>query len=144
MNLPSKYTFLEIEVKDSSQLKTAAEILSKGDTAYVLSEAEKYGLTAVLNEDISTNQLPEALKEVFKDLQEQKIGTIPLEDDTMVLVKLLNKIPEKKLSFEEAAPGLIEYLNYQQQKDLLDELTEQAVEKCEVVYHNAELLKNLK
>ncbi len=44
MNLPSKYTFLEIEVKDSSQLKTAAEILSKGDTAYVLSEAEKYGL----------------------------------------------------------------------------------------------------
>ncbi len=144
MKLPSKYTFLEAEIKDPAQLKSTAELLSNSDPAYILSEAAKRGVVAVLNEDISSNQLPEALQEVFKELPEQKIGTVPLEDDTIVLVKLLKKTPEKTLSLKEALPGLIEYLNYQQQKDLLDELTAQAVDKCDISYLNADKLKDLK
>ncbi len=144
MKMPDTYTFIEVEVSDSSHLKTAAEILSQGDTAFVLKESKKHNLQAMLNEDIPFSQLPEPLQEAFKDLQEHQIGSIPLEDNTVVLLKLLRKITGKKISFEDALPGLIEYLNYQQQKDLLDELTSLSLEKCDIQYHNAELLKNLK
>ncbi len=144
MKLTDSYTFIEVEVSDASLLKTAAEILSKGDTAYVLKECKKNQLEAALNEEIPFQQLPEPLQEAFKNLEEHQIGSVPLEEGGIVLIKLLRKITGKTLSFEDALDGLIEYLNYQQQKDLLDELTSASLEKCDIQYLNTELLKDLK
>ncbi|MGL5956363.1 MAG: hypothetical protein ACRC0X_07160 [Brevinema sp.] len=143
MKTTDSYTFIELEIKDSHQIKLGAEILTQYDTADIIKQAEKYGWNAVLNEDIPHQQLPESLQDMFKDLQEKKIGTIPLEDNSLVFVKLLQKISGKQLSLEEVLPGLIEYLNYQQSKDLLDELTDLALEKSDIQYHNVELLKQL-
>ncbi len=144
MKLTDSYTFIEVEVSDASLLRTAAEILSKGDTAFVLKECQKNHLEATLNEEIPFQQLPEPLQEAFKNLEEHQIGSVPLEDDTVVLIKLLRKITGKTLSLTDALPGLIEYLNYQQQKDLLDELTGASLEKCDIQYLNMELLKDLR
>lgn len=144
MKIADTYTFIEIEVSDTSYFKLAATILSQSDTDSILKEAKNHHLEATLNDDIPFQQLPEPLQEAFKDLQEQKIGTIPLDEGTIVFVKLLRKIEGKKIALEDAIPGLIEYLKYQQYSDVLDELSEKAIENCDIEYKNAEFLKELK
>ncbi|MGL4676989.1 MAG: hypothetical protein ACRCWI_04915 [Brevinema sp.] len=144
MKINDSYTFIELEIKNSQHIKIAADILAQNDTTEIIKKAQNYGWDAVLNESIRFQQLPVALQEMMKDLPEQKIGTLPLEDESLVFVKLLQKIPGKQLSLEDALPGLIEYLKYQQYKDLLDELTDLALDKSDIQYHNIELLKQLK
>ena len=144
MIVPNSYTFIELEAPNLDRLKLAATILSQSDTATISQEAEKYGLNFVLNEDIPHHKLPEPLQEILLDLEESKIGTLPAEEDTMILIKLLRKITGRQLSLEESLPGLVKYLQYQQYKDVLDDLTENAVDKCDIIYYNTEQLKNLK
>ncbi len=143
MKIPDSYTFIEIEVPNADRLKLAATILSQNDTASIVKEAEKYSLPVTVNEEILKNKLPESLQEMLADLEENKIGTIPAEDDTLVLIKLLRKYIGETLSLEKALPGLIEYLKFQQYANVLDDLTITAIDKCDIVYHNTELLKNL-
>lgn len=144
MSIPALYTFIEIEVPNTERVKLVATILSQEDTASIVKEAQKYNLNYTMNEEISRHLLPDPLKSVLDDLQEYKIGTLPTEDDTIILIKLLRKIPSKILSLDDSLPGLIEYLKFQQYKDVLDQLTEEAVNKCDIVYHNSKYLKDLK
>ena len=143
MKIPDSYTFIEIEAPNADRLKLAATILSQNDTASIVKEAEKYSLPVTVNEEIPKNKLPEPLQEMLTDLEENKIGTIPSEDDTIVLIKLLRKYTGETLSLEKALPGLVEYLKFQQYANVLDDLTITAIDKCEIVYHNTELLKKL-
>jgi len=143
MKIPDSYTFIEIEVPNADRLKLAVTILSQNDTASVVKESEKYSLPVTVNEEIPKNKLPESLQEMLADLEENKIGTIPTEDDTIVLIKLLRKYIGETLSLEKALPGLIEYLKFQQYANVLDDLTITAIDKCDIVYHSTELLKKL-
>ncbi|MDK2818826.1 MAG: hypothetical protein KFW21_05200 [Spirochaetota bacterium] len=143
MKIPDSYTFIEIEVPNTDRLKLAVTIVSQNDTASIVKEAEKYALPISVNEEIPKHKLPESLQEMLADLEENKIGTIPAEDDTIVLIKLLRKYTGEVLTLEKSLPGLVEYLKFQQYKNLLDDLTIEAIEKCDIVYHNPELLKKL-
>ncbi|MGL4394289.1 MAG: peptidyl-prolyl cis-trans isomerase [Brevinema sp.] len=143
MKHPSVFTFLEIEVPSQEKLQEAAVLLSGSDTAAIMQNAPHYQLQACLNEEIPFNKLPEPLQDMLADLEENKIGSLPTDDGEIVLIKLIKKYDEKTIPEEEAIPGLIEYLKATEEAKVLDSLIEEALEKCEIVYLNTDLLKTL-
>lgn len=143
MKHPSVYTFLEIEAPSKNELPKVAALLKLDDTSTIMTEASKDNLPCCLNEEIPKNKLPEELQSVLEDLEKDQIGSMPADDGSIVLIKLIKKNSEKDISEEEALPGLIEYLKIQQQSNMFDDLVIEALEKCEITYQNTELLKNL-
>lgn len=143
MILPDIFSFIEVEAPSQGKLQEAALILNAQETAMILNEAERLGFRCVLSDNIPKNQLPEPLQAALSDLEPGKIGSLPADDGTIILIKLLSKVPGKILSLEDALPGLKEYLAMMQQKALMDALIEEALEKCDIEYLNAKLLKDL-
>lgn len=143
MTLPENFSFVEVEVPSQERLQEVALVLNAQEATAIMHEAECLGLRCSLSDDIPKNQLPDPLQTVLSDLYPGKIGSLPTDDGTIILIKLLAKTPGKTLSLEEALPGLREYLAVMQKKALMDALVEEALEKCEILYLNAELLKDL-
>ncbi|MGL4563194.1 MAG: SurA N-terminal domain-containing protein [Brevinema sp.] len=143
MKHPSVFTFLEIEVLSQHDLHRISSLLKHSDTAYIMQESSKHNLHICLNEEIPLNKLPEPLQEMLEDLSEGQIGSLPAEDGSIILVKVIKKYKERMISEAEAIPGLIEYLKIQQESHILDTLIEESLEKCDIVYLNTELLKKL-
>ncbi|MGL5255136.1 MAG: peptidyl-prolyl cis-trans isomerase [Brevinema sp.] len=142
MQIPDKYTFIEMEVSENA--REAAAVLAEVDGAKIMSLAKERGLKCSFSENMSKIELPEALQNVLSDLPEGKIASLPADDGTVVLVKLLKKNEGRIMEAEEVLPGLKEYLTVMQHKALYDVLVEEALDKATIVYHNADLLKNLK
>jgi len=143
MKSPNIYTFIELEIPNQEKLPLAVNILSYNDSKIISKEAISNNFQFVLNDSIPFNKLPEPLQAILEDLEINKIGTLPTEEEAIILVKLLQKIKGKVLEFEEVFSGLKEYLKIQQQKGLMDNLTEDSMDKCDIIYHNTDLLKEL-
>ncbi|MGL4389000.1 MAG: hypothetical protein ACRCTJ_06390 [Brevinema sp.] len=143
MKHPSVLTFLEIEVPSKEELQQAVSLLNEGEITTIMQNASQYNLQACLNEEIPINKLPEPLQDMLSDLEENKVGFLPTDDGPIVLVKLLKKYEEKMIAEDEAIPGLIEYLTAAEESRILDILIKESLEKCDIVYLNAELLKTL-
>lgn len=144
MKLPNIYTFIELEIPSQEQLSLAAQILSHQDSHTISIEAAQHKFHFVLNDHIPFNKLPDPLQSILEDLEEGKIGTLATDDSSIILIKLLQKISGKVLNLEDAAEGLKEYLKIQQNQSLLDTLIEDSIERCDIIYHHTELLKDLK
>ncbi|MGL5721810.1 MAG: peptidyl-prolyl cis-trans isomerase [Brevinema sp.] len=142
MQVPARYTFIEMEV--STNAREAAAVLAQEDGAKIMSLAKERGLKCSHSESMSKLDLPESLQNVLSDLPEGKIASLPADDGTVVLVKLLKKIEGRVMEVDEVLPGLKEYLQVMQHKALYDVLVEEALDKANIIYHNADLLKNLK
>ncbi|MGL4366999.1 MAG: peptidylprolyl isomerase [Brevinemataceae bacterium] len=144
MKHPPSYTFIELEAPSKELLTQAAEILSLTDSSEISKAAEKNNLSVSINTDIPKQQLPESLQSVLEDLEKSKVGFLPMEDDSIVLIKLLKKREEVPISLEEAYDGLEEYLTHQRNQKILDSLLDEVLEKCDIQYFNTKLLKELK
>lgn len=141
MKVPETYTFIEIEAEDNA--REAAAVLGMEDGAKIMTEAKKRGIKCSFSEEMKSQELPEALQNVLSDLEVGKIASLPTDEGTVMLIKLLKKTESRLMSEEETLEGLKEYLTVMQHKALADILVEEALEKAEVIYHNADLLKKL-
>lgn len=143
MKTRSIYTFIEIEVTSKESIREMIEILSGSDVTKIAQKSQELSMPFKLNEMLPEGELPEPLQEVCRDLEIGKIGTLPLEEGSFVLIKILQKTPEKLLSLEEATPGLQEYIKLSKHKEIMDSLVDVAIQNSNISYQNLSLLKEL-
>lgn len=141
MIIPADYTFLEIDA--SGRLQEAAALMAQNEGAKIQNDAKTRGLVCSLSENMPAKDLPEALQNILSELPEGKVASMPTDDGSIVLIKLLKKTESRQMAQEEVLPGLKEYLKVMQHKALADVLIEESLEKAKIIYHNTDLLKKI-
>ncbi|OHD55813.1 MAG: hypothetical protein A2Y33_14355 [Spirochaetes bacterium GWF1_51_8] len=142
MKEPDLFTFYEVMVSSPAQVTTVATVFSKASD---VSEIEEK-IRAIDGEfrheaDIPAAQLPEEVYNILSDLEASKVGTMVIDDNTIMVYKLIRKTIGKKLVFSEIKDSLKSYLNASGRKAVYNSLLDGEMEKAKIEYVNTDYLK---
>ena len=91
--------------------------------------------------DFPAYQLPEEVYNVLSDLGEDKIGTMVIDDNTIMVYKLLRRLNGKTLVFKEIKESLRNYMGEKGRKEVYSDLVNKLMETAKIEYINTEYLE---
>lgn len=135
MKEPDLFTFYEVGVENVEQVQTAAiTINSKIDIDEKEKRLNALGMQFVHHIDIPFTSLPEQVINVLNDLEPGKIGTMILDDQSLVVFQLLKRKIGKKYPFEDIKEHLGQYLKEQGRKETYSLVKNREMDKAEIEY----------
>lgn len=135
MKEPDLFTFYEVGVENVEQVQTAAIIINSN---HDITEKEKrlnaLGMQFNHYTDLPSVNLPEEIYNVLNDLEAGKMGTMILDDQSLVVYQLLKRIAGKKFVFEEIKDHLGHYLKEQGKKETYSRVMNEELQNADIEY----------
>lgn len=142
MKEPDTFTFDEVAVSTPEQVNAVGRVLMSEITP---TEKEQklsdYGLDYMHYTDLPAFSIPEQIYNVLSEMDEGKLSTMILDDDTLVLYRLYKRDLGKRFEFSEIKEKLAVYVAEQAQKELYSKICEEEMENAEINYLDMSVLE---
>ena len=135
MKEPDLYTFYEITVASAEEVREVAFLLEqKKDISDLKKDFKARSMEFNHYTDIPETRLPAELLNVLSDLKEGKTGTLMAGENQLIVYRLIGKRTGKQLEFKNIKNKLKNYLMQQGQKETLDKLLDEEMQKAKIEY----------
>ncbi len=142
MKEPDLFTFYEVYANNAGEVKNVYTLLQNNTDVSAMKDGIKsIGLELHNHTDIPSYQLPEEVYNVLADLEPGKIASMQASDAGMLVYKMINKTPGKKLVFDEIKEKLADYLIKASKQELMEHFVSEEMEKAKIEYKNMSYLE---
>jgi hypothetical protein len=142
MKQPDLYTFYEVMVSSPAQVNTAALIFTNSKDVGEIEEKIKAIDGEFRHEaDFPSFQLPEEVFNILSDLEEGKVGTMVIDDHTIMVYKLIRRMNGKSFAFDEIKESLRGFMNESGRKTIYADLVSKLMETAKVEYVDTDYLE---
>jgi hypothetical protein len=139
---PDLYSFYEVMVSSPAQVNTAALIFTNSkDVGEIEEKISAIDAEFRHEADLPGHQLPEEVYNVLSDLEEGKIGTMVIDETSIMVYKLLRRVKGKTFAFREIKESLRNYMSESGRKEVYSDLVNKLMETAKIEYINVEYLE---
>lgn len=142
MREPDYYTFYEVVLDKPENLKLVGGIIeSSKDIDRIKDGIAALGLELIDYVNVQSGRLPEEVYNVLTDLEPGKMGTMMLDDTTVVLYKLLKRTTGKELKYVDIKEDLRDYLVENARQEIYYRIVDEEMDKADIVYVDVSMIE---
>jgi hypothetical protein len=141
MKEPDLFSFYEVFVGSTGLLKEVAGILESGDNVgKIRDKISSLDLEFNHYADVPAFKIPGEVLNVLSDMNEGAVGTMVIDENGMVVFKLLRRIVGKKLEFKDIKDNLAHHIIENGHKDIYSQVINKELDDADIEYINVAYL----